>query len=314
MVARCRTRHPPTALTIAGSDSGGGAGRPSRPQDLRRAPGARHVRPDRGDGAEHGRGARRRGARTRRSCGSRSRRCSTTSPCAASRPGCWPRPPSSRRWPTWPARACSPTWWWTRSWCRPRATGCWSPTASRPTWSGSSPTRWSSPRTCARPPCWATPTSSPSCTLEARVAVAERIRATGARYVVVKGGHLTESADDVVAGPEGVVVLPGERVATGNDHGTGCSLSAAVAAHLARGATCPRPSRRPRRSWPGRWPGAPPGGWAPGTAPSTISGGPHRRRLVGHDDARHLRAREGGSAGPSHGGPRRPGASPCGRR
>jgi hydroxymethylpyrimidine kinase/phosphomethylpyrimidine kinase len=76
-------------------------------------------------------------------------------------------------------------------------------------------------------------------TLEARVAVAERIRATGARYAVVKGGHLTESADDVVAGPEGVVVLPGERVATGNDHGTGCSLSAAVAAYLARGADVP---------------------------------------------------------------------------
>jgi hydroxymethylpyrimidine/phosphomethylpyrimidine kinase len=76
-------------------------------------------------------------------------------------------------------------------------------------------------------------------TLENRVAVAERIRATGARYVVVKGGHLTESADDVVAGPDGVYVLPGERVATGNDHGTGCSLSAAVAAHLAGGATPP---------------------------------------------------------------------------
>ncbi len=76
-------------------------------------------------------------------------------------------------------------------------------------------------------------------TLEARVAVAERIRATGARYAVVKGGHLTESADDVVAGPEGVVVLPGERVATGNDHGTGCSLSAAVAANLARGLEVP---------------------------------------------------------------------------
>ncbi len=75
--------------------------------------------------------------------------------------------------------------------------------------------------------------------LEARIAVAERIRATGARYAVVKGGHLTESADDVVAGPEGIVVLAAERVATGNDHGTGCSLSAAVAAHLARGADVP---------------------------------------------------------------------------
>jgi len=76
-------------------------------------------------------------------------------------------------------------------------------------------------------------------TLEARVAVADRIRATGARYVVVKGGHLTESADDVVAGPDGVEVLAGARVTTRNDHGTGCSLSAAITAHLARGAAVP---------------------------------------------------------------------------
>jgi hydroxymethylpyrimidine kinase/phosphomethylpyrimidine kinase len=67
--------------------------------------------------------------------------------------------------------------------------------------------------------------------------VAEGLRATGARYVVVKGGHLTGSADDVVAGPAGVTVLPGVRVTTGNDHGTGCSLSAAIAANLARGLT-----------------------------------------------------------------------------
>ena len=65
---------------------------------------------------------------------------------------------------------------------------------------------------------------------------AEKIRAGGARYVVVKGGHLTDAAHDVVAGPEGITVLEAGRVATGNDHGTGCSLSAAIAAHLARGA------------------------------------------------------------------------------
>jgi hydroxymethylpyrimidine kinase/phosphomethylpyrimidine kinase len=76
-------------------------------------------------------------------------------------------------------------------------------------------------------------------TLDARVDVAQKLRATGARYVVVKGGHLTDSADDVVAGPEGVVVLPATRVVTDNDHGTGCSLSAAVAANLALGATVP---------------------------------------------------------------------------
>jgi hydroxymethylpyrimidine/phosphomethylpyrimidine kinase len=72
-------------------------------------------------------------------------------------------------------------------------------------------------------------------TVRAMSEVAERLRATGARYVVVKGGHLAASADDVVAGPAGVTVLPGDRVATGNDHGTGCSLSAAVTANLALG-------------------------------------------------------------------------------
>ena len=75
--------------------------------------------------------------------------------------------------------------------------------------------------------------------LEARVAVAEQLRHAGPRWVVVKGGHLTESADDVVAGPDGVTVLPGTRVATANDHGTGCTLSAAVAAGLASGSSVP---------------------------------------------------------------------------
>lgn len=70
----------------------------------------------------------------------------------------------------------------------------------------------------------------------AMAAAAEQIRAGGARYVVVKGGHLTDAAHDVVAGPEGITVLEAVRVVTGNDHGTGCSLSAAIAAHLARGA------------------------------------------------------------------------------
>jgi hydroxymethylpyrimidine kinase/phosphomethylpyrimidine kinase len=72
-------------------------------------------------------------------------------------------------------------------------------------------------------------------TTEARSEIAERLRRTGARYVVVKGGHLSGSADDVVAGPEGITVLPGTRVPTANDHGTGCSLSAAIAANLAQG-------------------------------------------------------------------------------
>jgi hydroxymethylpyrimidine kinase/phosphomethylpyrimidine kinase len=75
--------------------------------------------------------------------------------------------------------------------------------------------------------------------VDAMAAAAVQIKATGARYVVVKGGHLADAAHDVVAGPDGITVLEGVRVATGNDHGTGCSLSAAIAAHLAHGATVP---------------------------------------------------------------------------
>lgn len=72
--------------------------------------------------------------------------------------------------------------------------------------------------------------------VEDMAAVAEQIRELGARTVVVKGGHLLgESAADVVAGPGGVVLLDSARVATTNDHGTGCSLSAAIAAQLALG-------------------------------------------------------------------------------
>jgi hydroxymethylpyrimidine kinase/phosphomethylpyrimidine kinase len=84
-------------------------------------------------------------------------------------------------------------------------------------------------------------------TVAAMTDAAEELRARGATYVVVKGGHLNlarqqslsdePSADaiDVVVGPHGTSVLPGDRVATPNDHGTGCSLAAAVAARLARG-------------------------------------------------------------------------------
>jgi hydroxymethylpyrimidine/phosphomethylpyrimidine kinase len=73
-------------------------------------------------------------------------------------------------------------------------------------------------------------------TVPAMTEAAELIRASGVRYVVVKGGHLTDAAHDVVAGPEGITVLEAARVLTGNDHGTGCSLSAAITAHLAQGA------------------------------------------------------------------------------
>ena len=74
--------------------------------------------------------------------------------------------------------------------------------------------------------------------LEARTQVAESLRRLGPTMVVVKGGHLDDaSSADVVVGPGGAVVLDAARVETTNDHGTGWSLSAAIAAHLALGAS-----------------------------------------------------------------------------
>lgn len=59
---------------------------------------------------------------------------------------------------------------------------------------------------------------------------------TGASMVVVKGGHRAgDDAVDVVWDGERLHELLGPRVATSNDHGTGCSLATAIAAGLARG-------------------------------------------------------------------------------
>jgi hydroxymethylpyrimidine/phosphomethylpyrimidine kinase len=70
------------------------------------------------------------------------------------------------------------------------------------------------------------------------VEAAHKIGSLGARTVVVKGGHLggDRSPDVVVTG--GVVeLLEQARIPTANDHGTGCTLSAGIAAYLARGET-----------------------------------------------------------------------------
>jgi hydroxymethylpyrimidine/phosphomethylpyrimidine kinase len=63
--------------------------------------------------------------------------------------------------------------------------------------------------------------------------------------VLVKGGHLGDGkADDLFADGERVEWLHGERIDTSHTHGTGCVLSAAIAAHLARGASLIEAARR----------------------------------------------------------------------
>lgn len=67
---------------------------------------------------------------------------------------------------------------------------------------------------------------------------AEELMQFGCRNVLVKGGHLEgEASDDCLyVGPEKRLVrLPGARIETRNNHGTGCTLSSAIAAFIAKG-------------------------------------------------------------------------------
>lgn len=61
--------------------------------------------------------------------------------------------------------------------------------------------------------------------------------ALGARAALVKGGHLPgEQVVDLLVQPEAASLrLASERIASGNGHGTGCTLSSAIAAYLAQG-------------------------------------------------------------------------------
>ena len=75
-------------------------------------------------------------------------------------------------------------------------------------------------------------------TAEAIGEAAVALAAKGCRNVLVKAGHLESAAcDDILCldGGQHLVVLPGRRIATRNNHGTGCTLSSAIAAFLARG-------------------------------------------------------------------------------
>ena len=71
--------------------------------------------------------------------------------------------------------------------------------------------------------------------LEAMRAAALELCEMGAQYAVVKGGHSDGPAVDVVAHEDYTFELSADRVETINDHGTGCTFSAAIAACLALG-------------------------------------------------------------------------------
>jgi hydroxymethylpyrimidine/phosphomethylpyrimidine kinase len=77
----------------------------------------------------------------------------------------------------------------------------------------------------------------------------QRLLAMGCRMVLIKGGHGqgAESIDYLVGG-DGVIALAAPRIATNNTHGTGCSLSSAIAAGLAKGEEL-EPAVRHAKTW-----------------------------------------------------------------
>jgi hydroxymethylpyrimidine/phosphomethylpyrimidine kinase len=118
------------------------------------------------------------------------------------------------------------------------------------------------------------------------VRAAQRLAATGARMVVVKGGHLGGNrAPDVVLVDGAVHLLEGRRVVTGNDHGTGCTLAASIAALLARGVDALEAVTRAKAYVTGALAGA--AGWHLG---------------AGHGPLDHFGWGDGADAAAGHGG------------
>lgn len=72
---------------------------------------------------------------------------------------------------------------------------------------------------------------------EERIDAARKLAAKWGCAVLSKGGHAEKSADDILVTGGETTVFPGARINTKNTHGTGCTLSSAIAANLAKGAS-----------------------------------------------------------------------------
>lgn len=84
-------------------------------------------------------------------------------------------------------------------------------------------------------------------TVEQMEETARVLRDLGPRYVVVKGGHLVGAAIDVLFDGTRIEHLEAPRVPTSHTHGTGCVFSAAITARLACGDEVPQAIRAAKR-------------------------------------------------------------------
>ena len=80
-------------------------------------------------------------------------------------------------------------------------------------------------------------TGLPVTTMDEARRAAAALLAMGPRAVLIKGGHFTTTATDLLVTNAGVErIYPAARIDTRHTHGTGCTYSAAIAAELAKGA------------------------------------------------------------------------------
>lgn len=110
-----------------------------------------------------------------------------------------------------------------------------------------------------------------SVTDEAAMAEAGRaLLALGPQAVLMKGGHATDAAAaiDLLVTPESVRRFSAPRVATANLHGTGCTLSSAIAAGLAQGMPLEAAVERAKRYVSGAIRAA--AGWRLGAGPGPL--------------------------------------------
>lgn len=70
---------------------------------------------------------------------------------------------------------------------------------------------------------------------EDMISAAERIAVYCKGAILIKGGHLSESADDLLYKDGKAIWFSGKRLKNPNTHGTGCTLSSAIATFLAKG-------------------------------------------------------------------------------
>jgi len=84
-------------------------------------------------------------------------------------------------------------------------------------------------------------------TLEEMKEAALKLKELGPKAVLVKGGHLEGEATDLLFDGKDFVILKQERIDTKHTHGTGCTLSSTIAANLAKNMTVEEAVRSGKR-------------------------------------------------------------------